>query len=222
MPAWLFSVISLSCFVVSSPPQIILLTSTCDALASTSQKRSTSVCMVLRGVNRNNTAKSLVATSCVKGLNDRYIRPWSNPRRLPIREEAGLPSCVSLSYPSRMVRCSSSRRWEESGPSSTVPRGRPRLPGLERRQVFFHRIGGARTRSGTEGDERLGRMHGTELRVRRGAVVTLDEVLHDQLPIGRGGIGLRIRDLRPGETVEIEVGREIAEGRVEIRRRLIG
>src|SRR3984957_4511966 len=137
----------LSCLVVSSQPQIILFTSTSEALPSTSQYRSTSVYMVLRGVNRNNTAKSLVATSCVKGLNDRYIRPWSNPSRLPMRDDAGRPSSVSVSYPSRIVRCSNSRRWEDSGPSSTVPMGRPRRggggsPPLSAGGEFFHRLPG--------------------------------------------------------------------------------
>jgi hypothetical protein len=65
-------------------------------------------------------------------------------------------------------------------------------------------------------------MHRAKLRMRRRAVIALDEVLDDQLPIGRGGIGLRIRDFRVGEAMEIEIGCKIRERRVEIHRCFVG
>src|SRR5258707_1747687 len=85
------------------------------------------------------------------------------------------------------------------------------FPCLERRQIFLDRIGRTGAWSRAEGDQRLRRMHRTKLRMRGGAVIALDEALDDQLPIGRGWIGLRMRDLPVGETVEIEIGCKIRE-----------
>ena len=70
-------------------------TSASPALPSTSQNRSTSVCSVARGVKRNSTAKSLVATSWVNGLNDRYMRPWSKADALA-HERGGGPPVLRL------------------------------------------------------------------------------------------------------------------------------
>jgi hypothetical protein len=53
-------------------------------------------------------------------------------------------------------------------------------------------------------------------------VIALDEILHHELPVGIGGIGLGMGDFRIGDAVKIEVRPKISESGVEIDRRILG
>ena len=58
--------------------------------------------------------------------------------------------------------------------------------------------------------------------MRRRTVIALDEILDNQLPIRRRGVGLCVGDFRVGEAMEVEVGRKVSERGVEVDRLLVG
>ncbi len=136
-------------------------------------------------------------------------------------EEAGRPSCVA-DGPLQQQPQVRGFRGVIHGADRATECSRAFLPRLQGRQVLVDRIGRTGAWPGAEGDERLRRVHGDEFRMGGGAVVALDEVLHHEFPIGIRRVGADVRDLGIGEAMEIEIGREIPESRIEIDRRFVG
>ena len=91
------------------------------------------------------------------------------------------------------------------------------LPGLECRFEFVDGVRGSGTRTRAERKLRIGRMAGTILGVCRRAVVTLEEIFDDQLPVCLRWVGNPVGDLRFSETMKREVRFKNCELFIEVR-----